>query len=435
MGASMFADASPAVSVIVPVYNSSRTIRQCFDSLTHQTLDDFEVIAVDDGSRDESTSIVEEYRKGDSRFSLMRQENAGPGAARNVGLDAARGKYVLFVDADDWVDSTLLEKAVSRAEGLCADVVIWDAWLENERTGERCLSARVRIDRCDPSVSRRSNPYILFQSFQNWPWNKLFLRSFLEENDIRFQDDLRHTEDLLFTDKALACARLITGIPEALSHYRIGQNASAMSRTDESPLDFYRALRALRVWLIEQGLYGELRFSYAEWAVVTCMTNLRLFRTHEAYCLAFGFLQSEGLEHLGLLSPENRQLLAPWMREEIAAIKLLDADVYLHRAFSATFRMLEDTEVCAGNRWLACQDADRRIKEACTACAEAESAAKELAESVESYRERLKCEEEALAGNRRELAEIQASYAWRIGRAICWLPAKVRSLFRNTFRR
>ena len=97
------------VSVIVPVFNKEKYLGDCLDSLINQTLEEIEVICVDDGSSDGSASILEEYSCNDSRIKVFRQENGGPGSARNKALKKAAGKYVLFVDADDWIEQDTAE--------------------------------------------------------------------------------------------------------------------------------------------------------------------------------------------------------------------------------------------------------------------------------------------------------------------------------------
>ena len=111
------------VSVIIPVYNSEKYLRQCLDSICAQTLREIEIICIDDGSTDGSADILEDYRKKDSRVTVIRQNNAGAGAARNKGLDISRGRYLSFLDADDFFEMSMLEEAVRCAEENDSDYV------------------------------------------------------------------------------------------------------------------------------------------------------------------------------------------------------------------------------------------------------------------------------------------------------------------------
>ena len=97
------------ISVIIPVYNVEKYLRECLESILNQTFQDFEIICVDDGSTDRSLDILQEYKRKDDRFVILQQRHAGAGAARNHGLKLAEGKYIQFLDSDDYFEPTLLE--------------------------------------------------------------------------------------------------------------------------------------------------------------------------------------------------------------------------------------------------------------------------------------------------------------------------------------
>ena len=111
------------VSVVIPVYNIEAHLRQCLDSVAGQSLSDLEIICVDDGSTDTSPAILAEYARRDPRFQVVWQANAGPGAARNRGMELAAGKYLIFLDSDDWFEPDFLERMTARGQtvpaGLC----------------------------------------------------------------------------------------------------------------------------------------------------------------------------------------------------------------------------------------------------------------------------------------------------------------------------
>ena len=116
---------SPLVSVIVPVYNTSKYLRQCLDSIQAQTLKEIEIICVDDGSTDNSMEILLEKELEDSRICILQQKNRGGGAARNLGMSIAKGKYLSFLDSDDFFEPTMLEEAYTAAEKHNADITIY----------------------------------------------------------------------------------------------------------------------------------------------------------------------------------------------------------------------------------------------------------------------------------------------------------------------
>ena len=114
------------VSVIVPVYNVEKYLRSCVNSILNQTLNDIEVILVDDGSPDASGVICDELAKADERVKVIHKKNAGVGAARNDGLSLAQGEWVIFGDSDDWFETDALEQLVSEGEKTKADVIFGD---------------------------------------------------------------------------------------------------------------------------------------------------------------------------------------------------------------------------------------------------------------------------------------------------------------------
>jgi len=104
------------VSIIIPVYNAEKYIREDLDSLLGQSLREIEVICVDDGSKDSSLKILEDYQRKDDRIKILKQENKGAGAARNEGMKEAKGDYLIFLDADDFFEKDMLEKSVGKME-------------------------------------------------------------------------------------------------------------------------------------------------------------------------------------------------------------------------------------------------------------------------------------------------------------------------------
>ena len=115
----------PKVSVILPVYNVEKYLKQCMDSIVNQTLKDIEIICVDDGSTDASLSILKEYEKEDDRVKVICQQNAGAGAARNNGLSIATGEYLSFLDSDDFFSLDMLEKSYAEAKKEDADLIVF----------------------------------------------------------------------------------------------------------------------------------------------------------------------------------------------------------------------------------------------------------------------------------------------------------------------
>ena len=122
---------TPKISVIVPVYNVEQYLPRCIDSILDQTFTDFELLLIDDGSKDKSGEICDNYAKKDSRIRVFHKENGGVSSARNLGLYNAKGKYIAFIDADDWVENEYLRIMYKHGEEECADIISSDFFLDN----------------------------------------------------------------------------------------------------------------------------------------------------------------------------------------------------------------------------------------------------------------------------------------------------------------
>lgn len=191
---------NPAVSVVIPVYNVERFLAECVDSVLHQTMDGFEIILVDDGATDGSGRMCDEYARRDSRIRVIHQANGGLSAARNTGLDAARGEYVYFLDSDDYIVPDALEKLRAVAEKEKADVVFFDASVfftdcepdpkvyRYERSREYAAKngRQMLLELLDTDEYRTAVPLMLLR------------RAYMLTNGLRFRDGLLH-EDELFT--------------------------------------------------------------------------------------------------------------------------------------------------------------------------------------------------------------------------------------------
>ena len=217
-----------AVSIIIPVYNVSKYLRPCLDSVISQTYNELEIILVDDGSTDESGAICDEYAGQDSRFVVIHQQNAGAANAKNTGLDQATGDFVAFIDSDDYVESDWIEKIVNTAENYDADVVEFDfdkVYRNRSEGGNRY-----------PEISVYTPEEYLGQYLDNWTCslfcNKLFRRELVL--DVRFRKERRCIDDEFFTYKAITGAKRIVRIPDVLYHYR--QRASSAVSSQKNRL-------------------------------------------------------------------------------------------------------------------------------------------------------------------------------------------------------
>ena len=295
------------VSVIVPVYNSEKYLRECVESIINQTLKEIEILFVDDGSTDRSLAILDEYASEDNRIQIVKGKHCGGGAARNLGMQQAKGEYLSFFDSDDIMEPELLKRAYNKSKKENADITIFSVRFWNEGTGvitEGDAGLRVKNLPEKSVFSYKDMPERIFNSFHNWPWNKMFRREFVEQHQIRFQEIMR-TNDLLFVNKALVLAQRITTLNRNLVIYRVRFSGSCQSSNQEAPIDFYKAFLALKEFLEEQGIYDNVKQSYVNHAYDGCMANLNSTDFLEGQKYLYEMLQTEILEKLDILEHEN----------------------------------------------------------------------------------------------------------------------------------
>lgn len=289
------------VSVIIPCYNAEKYLQECLDSVVSQTLKEIEIICVDDGSTDSTLRILEEYAAKDSRIRVLRQQNRFAGVARNNGMKIARGKYLCFLDADDVFHLEMLEKSVARAEKYSAEIVIWGGYtftekLSNAKTSKEILKfSRLPWTRLFPplKIARR-----LFQVGWGVPWNKLFLRSFIEENRLRFSET-RSSNDIYFVFAAMAVAKKIVSLKQHLVYYRrAGKGKSLQESFEKSPTDFIVTQTQLSRFLQER-TKGEFELSFLKMLICNSLWYLK-----RANPVSREQIKTELLKHVPVLADE-----------------------------------------------------------------------------------------------------------------------------------
>lgn len=220
------------VSIIVPVYHAERYIERCIKSVLNQTESDIELWLIDDGSPDQCGNICDTYAQMDSRVHVIHKENAGVSAARNDGIAHAAGKYIAFVDADDYIEPTMLSTLVKLAEQTEAEIVICGYFMEQtnaQKAAKLC---------CDDGNYVHGDVEKLFLKFfgRNYTglasmWNKIYLSSFLRTHTILVDENLQRAEDFWFNLKAIEHSTCVSVVSTPLYHY---------VQNDESVMHSYR---------------------------------------------------------------------------------------------------------------------------------------------------------------------------------------------------
>ncbi len=257
---------TPLVSVILPGHNVSPFLDQCLSSVCNQTLQDIEIIYVDDGSTDNSLEIAKKFAEHDKRITVVSQENHNAGVARNAGLAIARGKYLSFLDSDDFFEPNMHETLYKRATETNADIVMCDTFLFDEQN--QCdMNTPWTFDTngLPPVFNYKDIPERIFKLTNCWVWNRLYRAEFIRDNKILFQS-LSCCNDSYFSCIAQALARRIAFCPERLIHYRTNQvkntSTTAVSTRTKHPVDLLRCFAEIYNQLNKLKLYKAVKHSY-----------------------------------------------------------------------------------------------------------------------------------------------------------------------------
>ena len=277
---------TPKVSIIMPVYNSARYLSEAIASvLCRKDLPDLELICIDDGSTDDSAAILEFWHDRDSRLRVLRQKNQGPGVARNAGLDAAKGEYIYFLDADDCIaPGDALSRAYEQAKRDNLDMLLAAASLIAEDGKMLQPFAYLNHDLVpkEPVFAPDALGAALFLCTPLGPSAKLYRRAFLEENKLKFPS-LKRSEDFPMVGLALALSSRIGIFAEPLYEYRIGLAMSLESTKDETPLIFFAAEQLLRDFLRKRKLWGRFKAAVYTAFVSRLAYNLRAVRNYSSF--------------------------------------------------------------------------------------------------------------------------------------------------------
>lgn len=255
---------APLFSVVVPVYNAENYITRCIDSLLAQKFTDFEILLIDDGSTDHSSQICNDYATKHSQIRVLHQANAGVSTARNAGIDRASGKWVCFVDSDDYVDDNFLAAFAGHGH-LEADCLNLQGWKVVSNTNGDILRIYqfpdLLIDQ--QNINEHISTYRFFDN--NTPWAKLFNREVLNRHHIRFRTELTVREDIMFVYTYRQQINKIKLIANTAYCYRQAENRVTLSHKMIHPHSVFLLLREELPPLIKSVLqkFGILETNYA----------------------------------------------------------------------------------------------------------------------------------------------------------------------------
>jgi len=239
----------PKISIIIPVYKVEKYLRQCLDSVVNQTMQDIQIICVNDGSPDGSRAILQEYADRDSRIEIIDKSNGGLSSARNAAYPSIKGKYMLFVDSDDWIELDACEKLFAKAEQTGAEIVFF-FWKKEYLLKSKVAKIR-QISLQDKLTAQEKMPLLEHGCYV---WNKLWRSDFLFENHLHFLEGMYY-EDCLFSWQGTTKARKISVVPEYLYHYRY--NLKSITSTPACATDTVSIYNEVEKYLRESGYYED----------------------------------------------------------------------------------------------------------------------------------------------------------------------------------
>ena len=203
------------ISIIVPVYNVERYLKRCVESILNQSYTNIELLLIDDGSKDKSGAICDEYAKKDGRVKVVHKENGGVSIARNLGIEMAQGKYIIFVDSDDWISELNVETHIKALkENDCQ--LTFSSW---EMRGLRKAQKKFE-NKVIELFNKNDNTGEILISFNN-PWNKLFVTEIIKSNQLKFPVGVKYGEDTYFVWKYLMHCKKICLRQEVLYFYNL----------------------------------------------------------------------------------------------------------------------------------------------------------------------------------------------------------------------
>ncbi len=254
---------SVKVSIIIPVYNTEKYLRQSLESAINQTLKDIEIICINDGSTDNSLNILEEYSRKDERIKIITQPNQGQANARNLGISFAKGEYIGFLDSDDWVEVNAFEKLYYESKNndiIMSPAIVFNQAQNSYNSNDSYFSLNIIPNGLFYRDFTYKDCYDFIFRICVAPWNKIYKRQFLIDNNILFPENLIF-EDNIFTIKALLKAKSIKVIKDSLFYYRVDNKSSTThsnGKSDWKKLDIFKIMKLEEAFLKESNEYKNL---------------------------------------------------------------------------------------------------------------------------------------------------------------------------------
>ena len=317
------------VSIIVAVYQAEKYLRRCLESFKNQTFSNYEVILVDDGSKDCSGEICDEYAKTDKRFKVIHKKNGGVSSARQCGLENANGEYIIHVDPDDWIEPTMLAEQILVAKENNSDVVICDFY-------EECINKQVYIQQ-KPSALSHTAYYmdLISEKLHGSCCNKLIRKNCILKNKIRFQTDMIMREDELFNIQLAQNPITISYLPKAFYHYDKTSNSNSIvnSYSEKKLNSLIYLIHYLQKHSVDEALLIERKKNAKQTAFMLKNISTESFRQLFSEINSLYTLKLSRIGHLDFFIALTRYLPTPLTR----TFFLLKDKIYNYKKYISNY--------------------------------------------------------------------------------------------------
>lgn len=303
------------VSLIVPVYNVDDYLGKCLNSCQAQTLNDLEMIFVDDGSTDNSGAILDEFASIESRAVVIHKENGGLSSARNAGMRIASGEWIMFLDSDDYLAPNACERIWLESIEERTDIIVYGSeyfpkypepkhaqWLRN-----------VLYTRTHRFYDFQMSILLYEQGAKPFVWRQAFSTDLLRKNTIEFNEELRFAEDIHFQFITFPCAKNISFIQDTLYFYRVNRSGSLMQKMSDKQREKYnwhlKAVDLIFTDWNETGLISKYGAELLGWALKYAIADLNIDLDNEQATMIYDVICSHGLDvYADELPIEERKL-------------------------------------------------------------------------------------------------------------------------------
>lgn len=247
---------SPPISVIVPIYNMEKLMRKCLDSILAQTFQNYECLLIDDGSKDGSPAICDEYAAKDSRFKAFHKPNGGLSDARNYGIERAQGDYTIFFDPDDWVDADCLKDMYAKARETDADMVMCDLYYNDPYRQSYCKQEPTSLDHNDVLKD------LIVGKVYGFTVTKLLRRTLYQQYDLQYPVGMYGSEDLYAICKLLKNHIRVAYLPKAYYHYMHNGTVTLSKKYDADTYQMDLRLRNQFVLLFKDTPFEDMCYKH-----------------------------------------------------------------------------------------------------------------------------------------------------------------------------